>query len=212
MLCEKYNKSSLLCHQYIDIVYKRVQEIFVEKYQTNIVTQTNGEILYPSVDKILHYLKVDEQDICYDLGSGFGKLALQVFLQTKIKEVIGIEIVPAFWERSMMVANMAEDELPQFYAGHRAMKFILGSFFEVTYNDATIILLNSVCYSQTMLSKIAATLSQLHKLRYVVSTRPLLNLKNLRLSQVVEIQCSWDAALCYIYTAQMLDKLMVKSS
>ena len=51
--------------------------------QTNVFT-TYGEMLPSSVTKIINFLKINNNDIFYDLGSGSGKFVNQIYLQKYI--------------------------------------------------------------------------------------------------------------------------------
>ena len=78
-----------LYQAYLAHVYQHVEQpLLVGKVSGSL---TYGEMLYPSVKKLLNKLQIESNDIFLDLGSGLGKLVLQVWMQTILKSVIGIE-------------------------------------------------------------------------------------------------------------------------
>lgn len=64
------------------------------KYDSNVVY---GEITKKGVqtiiEKITKYKEIKESDVFIDIGSGCGKLVLQMAVKTKFKNLVGIEIV-----------------------------------------------------------------------------------------------------------------------
>lgn len=192
------NKAQL-CQHYIDIIYNKI--LIADSVNGHDVTQANGEILASSMNLLLSKLSLTEDDIFFDLGSGSGKLVLQVFLQTNVKECVGIEVSSALYQQSVCALNQIQQELPLFFADNRKISFVRGDFFETSFAKATILLINSTCFSQAMLIKLSSLINQQTAIRYVLTLRPLYNLKNMKLVKIIRVQCSWDVALCYIYEA-----------
>lgn len=197
--------STILGRHYMDIVYTDVQKtLSIAENTPTTVTDARGEILYQSVVKLLTKINLTEDDIIFDLGSGMGKIVLQFFLQTDVREATGIELAPTLHQRALAAAQRVEQDLPMLFSDNRKLNFILGNFLEIPFGSATVLVMNSTCYSQDMLIQLGEIINACKDVCYVLSLRPLLNLVNLTLNSIVRIQCSWDAALCYIYSKPRL--------
>merc|ERR1712224_523492 len=51
-----------------------------------------GEITHEGVEALIAHLALGEGDVFAELGSGLGRCALQVFLDTRISHAIGVEL------------------------------------------------------------------------------------------------------------------------
>ena len=185
-----------LCQRYLHILYQDAQR---NSTHENQITETYGEILYPSVNTLISLLSLTEHDVFVDLGSGLGKIVLQVFLCSPVKEARGIEILPHLHNQALAVAHKLREELPDFYAGERQLTFLSDDFLQTSLDGITVALICSQCYSQTMLHQLGTIIENTATIHTVLSLRPISNLQRLRLTKVVRIQCSWDTALCYVY-------------
>jgi hypothetical protein len=160
---------------------------------------TQGEIISHSVNKLIANISLTNQDIFFDLGSGNGKIVAQFFLKTPVREAHGIEFLPELYQSSVLLAQQTQQNFPEFYNDERKLQFTLGSFLETSFNSATVILINSVCFSQTTLTCVGEIIEKNFNIHTVMSTRPIPNLKRLIFVKTISIECSWDSALCYIY-------------
>lgn len=165
----------------------------------NKIELTYGEILYPSMEKLLSKISLSEEDIFIDLGSGLGKLVLQVFLCTRVKEACGIEIIPTLHKQALLAAERVERELPAFYCNDRRLYFLQGSFLELPLERASIVLIGSPCFSPTMLDTLAQIISNIPRIHTVLTLRPLPLLEGFIFKEAVRVETSWDTALCYLY-------------
>lgn len=191
--------TDILCHHYLNYLYHNIQGHGVNDRQDKNVSETYGEILYESVDKLLSDIPLSDQDVFFDLGSGLGKIVIQVFLTSPVKEACGIEIIPELYAQSLMAAEKVQHELPGFYEKERKLTFLLGSFLDLPLTKATVILMGSLCFSPKLLGAVGEILDGLPHLHSVFSLRPIHTLKRLSLKKIIRIQCSWDVALCYVY-------------
>ena len=191
-----------LCQHYLTILYSEVQKTHVAcaVSKTNIV-ETYGEILYPSVNKLISAIQLTENDIFIDLGSGMGKLVIHFFLKSNIKAAYGIELVPHLHQKAMEAANMLHHDLPCFYHDARQLNFILGSFLDIPFKTATIALITSTCFTQSLLNELGVIIENTPSIHTVLSLHPIGTLQRLAFKKAIRIECSWGTALCYIYGA-----------
>lgn len=194
------NDRNTLCQQYLDIVYHDAGKRATSNFRkANNIAQTNGEILYPAVHKLLSGLSLTESDVFVDLGSGTGKVVTQVFLTSVVKEAHGIELVPELHQRALQAAEKMQLDLPEFFQDERKLTFSEGSFLEVPLHNASVVLINSVCFNQKLLFAIGDLMNASPGIHTVLSLRPIANLQRLSFKKTIRVECSWDTALCYVY-------------
>ena len=130
-------------------------------------TLTYGEIDFTSLGEIFETLThrfncLPPNGVFYDLGSGTGKGVIGAALLGNFDHCIGIELLDSLYNISLnMKAKFEElrptidldyahvvDKIPQ-------IEFRCGNIFEVDWTDASVILANSTCFSQSMMLQIA---------------------------------------------------------
>lgn len=191
------NDIDFLCQDYLTILYHDAQSRSTSVKRS--VTETYGEILYPSVDKILSIIQPTENDVFIDYGSGLGKMVIQVFLKSMVREAYGIEIVPQLHQHALSAAQRLTHDLPEFYQSERKLTFLLGSFLELPLKTATIAMVNSTCFTQSLLNELGKIIDQTPSIHTVLTLRPINKLERLSFKRTIRIECSWDTALCYVY-------------
>jgi hypothetical protein len=198
------HKHAQLIEQYLHYLYQDTQGYRKKekKRHRKDLSDAYGEILYPSIDKLLTLFPLSPEDIFLDLGSGLGKLIAQVFLNTPIKEARGIELEPALYQQSMTALRRIQEDLPDFFKAGRAIHFLNDDFLTTPYTDATVVLATATCFSQSMLERIGQQIEKTPSIRLVLSLRPIPTLYRLPFTRTVRVECSWDAALCYVYEKQ----------
>ena len=167
------------------------------------VTETYGEITYSSVNKLISSISLTEQDVFVDLGSGKGQVVIHVFLNSLVKEACGIELLPKLHDRAIAASRRLQSELPVFFHGSRKINFLLGSFLDIPFTKATVVFINSTCFTQSLLNELGQLIENTPSIHTVLSLRPINTLKRLVFKKAIRIECSWDSALCYFYTSQV---------
>ena len=200
-----------LCQAYITELYRNVSGFISyqpgekESAQLQKVFLTYGEILFPSFNKVIQRMNIDENDVFYDLGSGAGKSALQFFLKTPVKKVVGIEANKRRSDVSLKIYKQVKREFPQLFEGGRILKCVPSNFLEVDISDATIIYICSTCFNPALLADIGRIVDQCPKIKYLVSI-PSVSYDyasipcKLPIEEVVDIECSWGQTKFYLYT------------
>lgn len=191
------NDTATLCQHYLNIIYRDIHR----PLQQHHLSETQGEILYSGVDKLLSMSRLSANDVLVDLGSGAGKIVAQAFLNTNVKEALGIEFVPELHQQALAVAQRIAKELPDFYHPDRKLTFVLNNFLEVPLTTATVVLINATCMSQQTLTSLGDIFNCTSNIHTVMTLRPIHNLRRLPFKRTVRVECSWDTVLCYIYQA-----------
>lgn len=171
-----------------------------EDLQKDNICITYGELLYPSVKKIIQKLKPMPNDVFLDLGSGLGKCALQIFMQTDLKKVIAIEASESLHKQALLVKAKLQKDFPEFWENNRKMEFYCNNFLEEDWQDTTLVYSCSTCFTRELLDAMGHKINAQKQVEQVLSLRPLPTLRRLPLKQVFSVECSWDSALCFHYS------------
>lgn len=196
----KLNDYNMLCEQYLNALYLDLPAHKVSSAQgSHEISETYGEIFFPSIHKLLSAIPITEEDIFIDLGSGTGKIAAQVFLSYKVKESRGIELVSKLYQQSLIAAQRIRQDIPDYFLNNRKLSFQEGSFLETSLDNSTIALVNSICYSQDFLRTLGRIIDDTPSIHTFMTLRPICTMRRLRFKKVIRIECSWDTTLCYVY-------------
>eukprot|EP00929_Paragymnodinium_shiwhaense_P113302 TRINITY_DN81575_c0_g1_i1.p1 TRINITY_DN81575_c0_g1~~TRINITY_DN81575_c0_g1_i1.p1 ORF type:complete len:390 (+),score=71.98 TRINITY_DN81575_c0_g1_i1:80-1249(+) len=133
---------------------------------------TYGEILPSTIAAILQRLGANAGQRYYDLGSGTGKTNLIAWLLGL--DATGIELVSRRWEVACEALERLKGvELPQGQQGNAegGLRFIHGSLFDVDFSDADIVVINSVSFTDDMMSKIAVAARSMRAGTHIVTAK-----------------------------------------
>ncbi|CAK0841408.1 unnamed protein product [Prorocentrum cordatum] len=142
---------------------------------------TYGEIEIEGVSELVAILEflgpLEESDTMFDLGSGLGKMAVQIFLATKVHKVIGIEFVQERVEEGIQVlshmhrllqlqgegASVSESSIGSRsltcpFDG-RSLAFEYGDFLARDLSDATVVYTCSNSFPDTLLQRLSSHLA-----------------------------------------------------
>ncbi len=196
--------SDQLYQGYLEEVYQHTHgyQAYTSQEKTDFeqsqVCITYGELLYPSVQKILNYLSLTEEDIFLDLGGGLGKCALQVFMQSNVKKVIAIEASTVLYNQAYIAKSKLKGDFPFFWEEHRELQLYCANFLQSDWQGATVVYSCSTCFTQELLVSIGNKINEYPHIQQVVSLRPLPTI-GLPLYKIFGVECSWDSTLCYYY-------------
>ena len=124
-------------------------------FYTRLIGSEYGPTTMKRARRMIEFAKITKKDIVYDLGSGFGGLA--ILASKNAKKVIGIEFDILRYFFSIIRA---------FFHGARNAKFIRGNLFKQDISNADVILL---FLKQKTNQKLKAKLKNLKKGARVVS-------------------------------------------
>lgn len=193
-----------LCQDYMNALYQGVSGFISyqpgekESGEEKKVFLTYGEMLYPSVNRLIECMDIDENDVMYDLGSGVGKVVLQYFLKTPVKKACGVEASETRNGYALQVFEQVRKEFPDLFAGNRILDAWNSNFLEADLSDATIIYSCSTCFSEELLNNIGEMADRCPNLKYIASNKPIPS--KLQLAALVEVECSWDKTKWHVYS------------
>lgn len=202
-----------LSEEYINLLYQGTSGFISyypgerEEAEKDKVFLTYGEILYPSLNKIINYMDINENDVFYDFGSGVGKVALQMLLNTPIKKAVGIEAHKKRNDVAVKVYQQVKKEFKELLE-NRHLDCLNTNFLEVDVKDATIIYTCSTLFEPVLLADIARIVDTCPNMKYLISIPSVkfdyahVPTKNLLVEEIMDIDCTWDKTVCYIYTRE----------
>lgn len=199
----EYEHNSSLIYHYLNTVFQPPSSLDNKKIYS--MSESYGEILYQSMNKLLAIMPLSESDVFVDFGSGVGKIVAQVFLNSAVKEAYGIEIRSSLHEQAIIASQRIYQDLPEFYSGNRKLHFLMGDFLDIPLPKITVAFINSTCFTQKLLLSLGNVLNHIPSIHTVFSTRPIGSLQDLKFKNAVRVECSWDSALCYVYKKQQQD-------
>lgn len=195
-----------LFQTYVEYLYRDATgQIQYPKNQSQLlldqkVCVTYGELLFPSLRRVLSSLPLTSEDVFLDMGSGLGKLAIMAFYLGPMRQVRGIEASMPLYEQSIKPLTELKLNCPELFMGLRRLSFEYGNFLHADLSDITVAYCCSTCFSQNLLYEIGYKVNKTPNIRYILSLRPIPSLTRLKFKGVIEVECSWDSALCYVYS------------
>lgn len=181
----------------INQIYKNINVGFIEdepKNKKQMVEKVYGEILFDSVEKLIRLLNIDENDIFYDLGSGNGKLVMQVFSNSPVKKAYGIEFFPVRSHASEKALKNLYKMHPDLLDEDRIISYQIQNIKDIHYlDDATIIFMCSTCFPKELLDVVYDKIENNQNLRYLITHKTNDKFKNI-LPNVEEktLPCTWS--------------------
>jgi len=166
-----------------------------KKYDNHIITY--GEMEYEGMFKLIKYLN-DNQSVMFDhfidLGSGRGKLSLQLACLPYIKKSIGIEIV----KKRHDDAENNKKKLNDYKKFTDKVLFINDDFNKVDLSNhikgITLVWLSNLCFPQELTNKIFNKLLDILPPQSIIacSKQHLLNTKQLFRFPKLQVPMSWN--------------------
>lgn len=159
---------------------------------------TYGEITYDSLKKVLDNLRLKNNDVFYDLGSGVGKVVVQVFLTSPVKKAAGVELSTTRFQHAQKVrARLAQEG---FITPNRTLAFIEDNILNENLSDATVIFMCSLCFSDQLMNQLTQKFSLLKPGLRVVTLRHLPEGYGFSLVKELSLPMTWSQSTpVYIY-------------
>jgi precorrin-6B methylase 2 len=159
---------------------------------------TYGEILPKSVSILLADLKLTEEDVFYDLGSGVGKVAVQVYLESPVKKSVGVELSPTRHNHAMKVHGKLKDAGK--LKANRDLVFCQENILHADISDATVLFLCSTCYSDELMADLASKMQQLKPGTRILTLKPFKSTTSLKLLKTYQLPMTWtEASAVHLY-------------
>lgn len=169
---------------------------YIEKCGGN---PTYGEILPQSLVQLIQELGLTKNDILYDLGSGAGKVCIQVALTSPAKAV-GIELSATRHTLAQKIKQKLIEE--HILTNKSKLQFIEGNILDVDFSDGTVFFMCSTCFSDELMQKLTQKFEQIPHPIKIISLRslPLEQTSSISLIDTLSLPMSWsDGSTVHIY-------------
>ena len=156
---------------------------------------TYGELTCEGVDQALAVCPpLGEGDVFYDLGSGAGKVCVQVLLRTAVARAVGVEL-------SRFRHGIACDLLQRCGPGVAGrLQLVHGDCLDVCMDDATVVLLCATTFAGSTIDAVGAKLDALPNLRTILMLNMFRKLlANFYLAKTLEVSTSWTPSELHVY-------------
>jgi len=133
-----------------------------------------GELTPASVHDVIDRIPggLGAGDVFVDLGSGIGKVCVQVFLATTVGACRGIELSAPRHRQAEVARQRLQADYPAFFAAGRGLHFVQGDILAADIGDATVVFLCARLFGDALMTGIARKLAAgCPRLRHVLSTR-----------------------------------------
>jgi precorrin-6B methylase 2 len=151
---------------------------------------TYGEIFPRSVSILLKDLKLTAEDVFYDLGSGVGKVAVQVYLDSPVKKSVGVELSPTRHSHAIKVQGRLKDAGK--LKANRVLVFCQENILHTDISDATVLFLCSTCYSDELMAGVADKIQQLKIGTRVITLKAFKSPTSLKLVKTYQLPMTWS--------------------
>jgi hypothetical protein len=125
-----------------------------------------GEMLDLSVTRVMSHIGVNESDVIYDLGCGRGRFLMFTLMTSPVKKAVGVELATSRVNIAKQAQKMLNEQglIPR----GKVLEFYEQDMTKARIDDATIIYMDSVLFSDELLMKVANNMSKLKNLRWIV--------------------------------------------
>lgn len=179
--------------QIMNRIYKDISGFEIPKKDEQHVKQSAGspvygEITMSSIDKLIDHLRMGPKDVFFDLGSGVGKVVIQVAANSKVKKAVGIELSKTRHRDALTAYKNALEYLPKI---NKRCEFICGDLLDANLKAATVIYTCSTAFSQKFMVEVAKMLLKYKHPFLLITLQDLPRLKGFRELEGMKLNMSW---------------------
>ncbi len=149
---------------------------------------TYGEIMPTATDHLVEYLGMGRDDVFYDLGSGVGKVVLQVAMRASIRRCVGVELARS---RHRIARRMLDEARATGLIRARECELRCADFMRAPLGDATVVYTCSTAFSTAFMNELAERLARLTTGIRWVSTQDVDENPWFALEDVLRLDMSW---------------------
>ncbi|RNE99954.1 histone-lysine N-methyltransferase [Trypanosoma rangeli] len=166
----------------------------------------NGQTLSNCIENLT--MKLEENTVFCDIGSGIGNVCLQILAETRCKKVMGVEIIPSRCRSAVIALANAKRYYPEYFAGKNAI-FLNDDFVNcvsrLTEERVNVIFVHSWMFDDDLMLKLTEVVTAVPTVLCVVTSRKLadraLQGSLLKLVSQIHLTADWnDHAPFYVYT------------
>ena len=161
-----------------------------------------GEIKISSVSKLLKDFNISKNDVFFDLGSGSGKVTMQVFLEGGVKKSVGVEYFPERHNIAIQAMNNMYTLHPNLKTTGREIIYQQANIKDLDNLDsASVIFMCSTCYPEELLDVVFNKIKNSKNSRAVVTHKMYDNFTSILPNKsTIVLSCTWSENLTwYVY-------------
>lgn len=117
---------------------------------------TYGEIMPTALDQLIDALELEPDDVFYDLGSGIGKVVLQVAMTCKLAQCVGIELVD---NRHDIACEVLEQARTEGLLKTEDVRLRNSDMLRARLDGATVVYTCSTAFSDVFMARLTRRLS-----------------------------------------------------
>jgi hypothetical protein len=176
-------------------LYEHFNGYFIPREDEQVIRKAKGASLYgeitqASVARLIKHLNLTPKDVFYDLGSGLGKVVLQVAVSSNVRSATGIELSHM---RHLYAQTALHKTKEAGYLMTKNCSFINGDILTEPLPNATVIYTCSTAFSQKLMKALSKRLrSTLAPGTRIVSLQDFNDHKQLELVDVLTLEMTWD--------------------
>lgn len=181
----------------VSLLYQDINPYQLSMRARNDIGTKDKNLVYGEVEVLtllylISDLKLPQETIFYDLGSGCGKQVIAAHLAFTFKKSIGVECLPSLHAASLIVSQKIDS--------NEHIEFINDDFFNIDFSNAGCILVNATCLELALWQKLIKKLFTVKSGCYIiVITKRIDMLEQFKLlSENMELM-SWGYATTRIY-------------
>lgn len=163
---------------------------------------TYGEVLHSGISQLMAALSMDRRSVFYDIGSGTGRVVLQVACNSCAGKAVGVELSSTRHQQAVAALEVLEAGGTQ----HRPVEFHNADVASFPFHDGTHFFLCSTAFGAALCRRIAAKIAKLRDFRVLVTTRALPPQEHLLKLGEFECDYSWKkASTAHVYVKSLVD-------
>lgn len=114
---------------------------------------TYGELTASGAQALLQYLDPTSNDVFCDIGSGAGRLVLQIAAAARLRRCLGVEFIQSRHDISVRALHQAQADLQT-----ADVEFVYGDALNMEFESVTMAFLCATCFSDDFMAQIARQL------------------------------------------------------
>ena len=151
-------------------------------------SSTYGEIMPTALDRLIESLDPEPEDVFFDLGSGLGKVILQVAMTVELRQCIGIELVESRHRAAMAALARAR---AAGYLETEDVRFRKADILRARLTGATILYTCSTAFPEGFMMRVAERVAGLREGVRLVTLQELDENPWFDTEEVLRLDMSW---------------------
>jgi hypothetical protein len=157
-----------------------------------------GELASKGLHRLLDHLQLNKSDVFYDLGSGIGRVLIQVAMEVPLKKCVGIEVANSRFLHAQTILDRVQK---QKLLRAKQVELRNENFLESDLSDATVLYTCSTCFSGRLMNRLARKIAELNRDLILITFQKLSRRrKRLELVGTLNLDTSWRKdATVFVY-------------